>query len=77
MSQFYIENNENQFFELGVFCSSTIEMDGFIQHPVVTFTLSTKFKDFVLPLVYHHTTQNIPMTLHTRKLTDLLMQRHK
>ena len=56
MSQFYIENKGNQFFELGRFFSSTMEMTGSKQHPIVSFTLSTRFKDLVLPLVVYHTT---------------------
>ena len=57
MSQFYIENKGNQFFELGgFFFSSTMEMNGSKQHPIVPFTLSTRFKDLVLTLVIYHTT---------------------
>ena len=57
MSQFYIGNKGNQFFELGgVFFSSTMEMNGSKQHPIVPFTLSTRFKDLVLTLVIYHTT---------------------
>ena len=57
MSQFYMENDENHFFELdGVFFSSTMEMNGSKQQPIVPFTLSTRFKDLVLTLVIYHTT---------------------
>ena len=56
MSQFYIENDENQFFELGGFFSSTMEMNGSKQHPILPFTLSTRFKDLVLTSVIYHTT---------------------
>ena len=48
MSQFYIENDENQFFELGDLFSSTMKMNCSKQHPIVPFTLSTRFKDLVL-----------------------------
>ena len=56
MSQFYIENKENQFLSLVGFFSSTMEMNGSKQHPIVPFTLSTRFKDLVLTLVIYHTT---------------------
>ena len=57
MSQFYIENKGNQFFELGgCFFSSTMEMNGSEQHPIVPFTLSTRFKDLVSTLVSYQTT---------------------
>ena len=56
MSQFYIENDKNQFFELGVFFSSTMEMNGSKQYPIVPFTLSTRIKDLVLTLVMFYTT---------------------
>ena len=57
MSQFYIENKGNLFFELGaVFFSSTMEMNGSKQHPIVPMTLFTMFKDLVLTLVIYHTT---------------------
>ena len=60
MSQFYIENKGNQFFELGrFFFSSTMEMNGSKQHPIVPFTLSTRFKDLVLTLVIYHTTLRV------------------
>ena len=56
MSQFYIENKGNQFFELGgFFFSSTMEMNGSKQHPIVPFTLSTRFKDLVLTLAIYRT----------------------
>ena len=57
MSQFYIENKGIQFFELGgFFFSSTMEMNASKQHPIVPFTLSTRFKNLVLTLVIYHTT---------------------
>ena len=56
MSQFYIENKRNQFFELGSFFSSIMEMNGSKQHLIVPFTLPTRFKDLVLTLVIYHTT---------------------
>ena len=57
MSQFYIENKGNQFFELGgFFFSSTMEMNASKQHPIVPSTLSTRFKDLVLTLMIYHTT---------------------
>ena len=56
IGQFYIENKGNQFFELGVFFSSTMEMNGSKQHPIVPFTLSTRFKDLVLTLLIYHST---------------------
>ena len=56
MSQFYIENDENQFFELGGFFSSTTKKNGSKKHPMVPFTLSTRSKDLVLTLMYYHTT---------------------
>ena len=56
MSQFYIENDENQFFELGDLFSSTMKMNCSKQHPVVPFTLSTRFKGLVFTLVIYHTT---------------------
>ena len=31
-------------------------MNGFKQHPIVPFTLFTRFMDLVLTLVYYHTT---------------------
>ena len=56
MNQFYIENKGNQFFELGGFFSSTMEMNGSKQHPIVPFTLSTRFKDLVMTSVIYYTT---------------------
>ena len=57
MSQFYIENERISVFELdGVLFSSTIEMNGSKRHPIVPFTLSTRFKDLVLTAVIYHTT---------------------
>ena len=57
MSQFYIGNKGNKFFELGgFFFSSTMEMSGSKQHPIVPFTLPTRFKDLVLTLMIYHTT---------------------
>ena len=56
LSQFYIENEEISFLSFAGFFSSTIEMNGSKQHPMVPFTLSARFKDFVLTLVICHTT---------------------
>ena len=57
MSQFYIEKKGNQFFELGgFFFESTMKIFGSKQHPIVPFTLSTRFKDLDLTLVIYHTT---------------------
>ena len=56
MSQFYLENDENKFYEPGVFLSN-MKMNGYHkQHPIAPFILSTRFKDLVLTLVYYHTT---------------------
>ena len=56
MSQFYIERDKNQFFELGGFFSITMEMNGSKEHHIVPFTLSTRLKDLVLTLVIYQTT---------------------
>ena len=56
MSKFYIENDENQFFELGGFFSSTMELNGSKYHPIVPFTLPTRLKDLDLTLVIYHKT---------------------
>ena len=50
------------FFCLVFFFSSTMEMNGSKQHPIVPFTLSTTFKDLVLTLVICHTTLLSNMT---------------
>ena len=55
ISQFYIEYWGDQFFELGGFFSSIMEMNG-SKHPIVPFTLSSRFKDLVFTLVIYHTT---------------------
>ena len=44
------------FLSLVGFFSSTMEMIGSKQHPIVPFTLSARFKDLVLTLVIYHTT---------------------
>ena len=60
LNQFYKENKGNQFFELvRVFFSSTMEMNDSKQHPIVPFTLSTRFNDLVLTLAIYRTT-NLP-----------------
>ena len=46
-----VQNKGNQFFELGGFFSSTMEMNGSKQHPIVPFTLSIRFKDFSFDFV--------------------------
>ena len=38
-------------------------MNGSKQHPIVPFTLSTRFKDLVLTLVIYHTTLVQPLNL--------------
>ena len=53
MSQFHIDNDENQFFYLGGFFSSIIEINGYNQHPIVLFTLSAS----VSLQIYHITLQ--------------------
>ena len=50
------------------FFSSTMEINGSKQHPIVPFTMSTRFKDLVLTLVIYHTPLLIDaIILHKRK----------
>ena len=65
-SLFYIENDEKQFFEPDFF-SSIMKMNGSKQHPIFPFTLSTRFKDLVLTLLYYRTTLVIDLWWFTFK----------
>ena len=58
--------------------ASTMEMNGSKQHPIVPFTLSTRFKDLVLTLVIYHTTlNNILKFLYIGLVTLVVISKNK